>query len=140
MNQLIYVILGAMFGLLLSLAGATTFDFYAQLFQFQNMQLSRVIISAVIVGSVGIFLMKRVQARAVMTGESIKFETKSLPKHWMLGSLLFGAGWAITGSCPGSAPAMLGEGKLIIVPTLLGVLAGTYFYGWIQSRKGKCNR
>ncbi|BBP00269.1 DUF6691 family protein [Sulfuriferula nivalis] len=138
MNQFIYLVLGTIFGMLLSLAGATTFDFYAELFQFKNMQLSRVIASAVVVGMVGIFLMKRLKARAIMTGDEIHFDIKKPPKNWVWGSLLFGSGWALTGSCPGSAPAMLGEGKLIIIPVLLGVIAGTYLYALIQSASDKC--
>ncbi|MFA5170165.1 MAG: DUF6691 family protein [Sulfuriferula sp.] len=138
MKNIIYLVLGTVFGLLLSLAGATTFDYYVKLFLFQNMQLTRVIGSAVLVGVVGIWLMKRVQARAVMTGAKIIFDKKSAPKTLVFGSLLFGAGWAVTGSCPGSAPAMLGEGKLIILPVLLGVFVGTYAYGWIQNKLGSC--
>ncbi len=139
MRNLIYLVLGVIFGLLLSVAGATTFDFYAQLFLFQNMQLSRVIISAVLVGVVGIWLMKRIQARSLMTGAVIVFDKKMPPKNWIFGSLLFGTGWALTGSCPGSAPAMLGEGKLIIIPVLVGIFAGTYAYGLWQDKVSKCN-
>jgi len=135
MNNMIFLILGTLFGLLLSLAGATTFDFYAQLFLLQNPQLARVIATAVVVGTMGIWLMKRLQAKALMTGERICFEKKAKQRGWILGSLMFGAGWGITGSCPGSAPAMLGEGKFIIIPVLLGVIAGTYAYGWIESRR-----
>lgn len=135
MNNMIFLILGTVFGLLLSLAGATTFDFYAQLFLLQNPQLARVIVTAVSVGTFGIWLMKRVQAKAVLTGEPIAFEKKGQQRGWILGALMFGAGWGITGSCPGSAPAMLGEGKLIILPVILGVIAGTYLYGWLESRR-----
>lgn len=135
MNNMVFLILGTVFGLLLSLAGATTFDFYAQLFLLQNPQLARVIVTAVVVGTIGIWLMKRLQAKAFMTGENIVFEKKGQQKGWVLGSLMFGAGWGITGSCPGSAPAMLGEGKFIIIPAILGIIAGTYIYGWIESRR-----
>lgn len=137
MNNMIFLILGTIFGLLLSLAGATTFDFYAQLFLLQNPQLARVIVTAVGVGTLGIWLMKRVQAKAVMTGESIAFEKKEQQRGWIWGALMFGAGWGITGACPGSAPAMLGEGKFIIIPVLLGVIAGTYLYGWLESRRDR---
>lgn len=137
MNNMIFLILGTIFGLLLSLAGATTFDFYAQLFLLQNPQLARVIVTAVGVGTLGIWLMKRVQAKAVMTGEFIAFEKKEQQRGWIWGALMFGAGWGITGTCPGSAPAMLGEGKFIIIPVLLGVIAGTYLYGWLESRRDR---
>ncbi len=132
-NNLVFLLLGAVFGLLLSLAGATTFDFYAKLFLFKDPQLAQVIASAVLVSAVGIWLIRRFRVQALMTGEPIQFESKPMQKHLVLGSLLFGMGWGLTGSCPGSAPAMLGEGKLIILPVLMGVLAGTWLYGrWVS--------
>ena len=134
MNNIVFLILGVVFGLLLSFAGATHFDFYAQLFMLQNPQLARVIMSAVVVGGVGIWIMKRMRANALLTSEPILFEKKSMQKGWIVGSLMFGAGWGLTGTCPGSAPAMLGEGKFIIIPVLLGVMVGTYIYGWMECR------
>lgn len=134
MNNMVFLILGVVFGLLLSFAGATHFDFYAQLFMLQNPQLAQVIMSAVVVGVIGIWVMRRLQANVLMTGERISFEKKVMQKGWILGSLMFGIGWGITGTCPGSAPAMLGEGKFIIIPVLLGVMVGTYIYGWMECR------
>ena len=50
------------------------------------------------------------------------------------GSLLFGAGWGLAGACPGTALAMLGEGKLGAGFTIVGLVLGTYIYGVWQSR------
>ena len=46
-----FILFGAVFGFLVSRAGATTFDFYAQLFLFQDLQLLWVIATAVVVGT-----------------------------------------------------------------------------------------
>ena len=139
-NNLVFLLFGTIFGLLLSLAGATTFNFYAQLFLLQNPQLARVIGTAVLIGLIGIWLMKRIKAHALMSGEIIQFEKKTPQKHLVAGALMFGAGWGLTGSCPGSAPAMLGEGKFIIIPVILGVVAGTYLYGWVVSKRNQSEK
>ncbi len=60
----VFLLFGAVFGFLLSRAGATTFDFYAKLFLFENLQLLWVIATAATVGALGVFLLKRLRARA----------------------------------------------------------------------------
>ncbi len=52
----------------------------------------------------------------------------------VLGSLMFGAGWAICGSCPSIALVQLGEGQLAAGWTLGGILLGTWLYGPLQRR------
>ena len=124
-----FLLLGALFGFLLSRAGATTFDFYAELFLFTNLQLLWVIATAGAVGIVGTFVLKRLQARAWADRQPLSFEGKPMRKTLVLGALLFGIGWGLSGACPGTAAAMLGEGKLLAGFTLIGILLGTYLYG-----------
>ena len=59
MKKISFVLWGAVFGFLLSRAGATTFDYYAGLFLFRDLQLLWVICCAVAVGIAGIALLKR---------------------------------------------------------------------------------
>jgi len=44
------------------------------------------------------------------------------------GAILFGAGWAITGACPAAALVQLGEGKLVALATLGGILGGAWLH------------
>ncbi|HET6585875.1 MAG TPA: YeeE/YedE thiosulfate transporter family protein [Nannocystaceae bacterium] len=50
------------------------------------------------------------------------------------GSLLFGIGWAITGTCPGSALTQLGEGQLPAAISVLGIFVGAWLYGVAHRR------
>ena len=125
---------GALFGFILSRAGATTYDFYAQLFLFQDFQLLWVIVTAASVGVGGIVLLKRLLPNTLLQPQPIAFKGKPYTSKTIPGSLLFGAGWGIAGACPGTALAMLGEGKLGALFTIAGMLIGTYFYGWAESR------
>jgi uncharacterized membrane protein YedE/YeeE len=135
MLKYLFVLFGAAFGFILSRAGATTYDFYAKLFLFQDLQLMWVIATAAGVGAVGVLVMKRLLQQATITGEPISFAGKPYKKGLVPGSLLFGAGWGLAGACPGTALAMLGEGKLGSLFTITGLLLGTYLYGVIESRK-----
>jgi len=123
-----FILFGVLFGFLLSRAGATTPDFYANLFLFNNLQLMWVIATAVIVGIVGVLILKKISARAIFSGKLLSFDKRPMQRGLVYGALLFGVGWGMTGSCPGTVPAMIGEGRLLPLFTLLGIVLGTYLY------------
>ena len=135
-SKFIFLALGAIFGFLLSRAGATTSDFYAQLFLFENFQLLWVIATATGVGIVGVALLKRLQARAFLSNDKLAFSGKPMRRGLITGALIFGIGWGLSGACPGSAPAMLGEGKLLALFVIAGILLGTYTYTRAAARWG----
>jgi uncharacterized membrane protein YedE/YeeE len=134
MNKYAFLIMGAAFGFILSRAGATTYDFYAQLFLFQNLQLLWVIVTAATVGAVGVALMKAMKARTVFGSQPIVLKGKPYVRSLVPGALLFGMGWGLAGACPGTALVMLGEGKLGALFTTAGILLGTYLHGLQQDR------
>lgn len=133
-QKLLFLVLGALFGFLLSRAGATQPELVARLFLFENLHLMWVIISAIVVGALGVLLMKRLTLRAVGQAQPIRFEAKPYVRPLVAGSLLFGIGWGLTGGCPGTVLAMLGEGKLYVLPIIGGMLAGTWLFGLWSSR------
>ncbi len=124
---------GIAFGFLMSRAGATTFDYHAKMFLFEDFQLMIVICLAIVVAMVGVVLLKRSHVRAVATGAEIDFVKKPYQKGLIAGALLFGIGWGMTASCPGTVPAMIGEGKVTGIFALIGILIGTMAYGVLQS-------
>ena len=134
MNKYLFLFFGILFGFLLSRAGATTYDYYAQLFLFQDFQLLWVIVFAAAVGFLGTRILKVLKAQSVVGKESISYKGKPYKNSLIPGSLLFGIGWGLAGACPGTALAMLGEGKLGAAFTILGMFLGTYLYGWQMSR------
>ena len=132
-----FIGLGTIFGFILSRAGATTYDNYANLFLFKNFQLLWVISFAILVGVAGMIYLMRIAPLTLFTKQALSFEKKPLRRGLIFGSLLFGVGWGLAGSCPGTAPAMLGEGKLMALFSILGIGIGTYLYGYQQSRKSE---
>jgi uncharacterized membrane protein YedE/YeeE len=133
--KFLFLPLGALFGFLLSRGGATTYDFYAKLFLFQDLQLLWVIAVAVAVGAPLVHLLKRFDVRALVSREPIEFQYKPMKRGLLSGALLLGVGWGLTAACPGTVLAMLGEGKLGALFTIAGVLLGTWLYGAWQDRR-----
>lgn len=131
----LFLPLGALFGFLLSRGGATTYDFYAKLFLFEDAQLFWVIAAAIAVGVPLLQLLKRLKVRALVSGEPIEFQPKPMKPDLIAGSLLLGVGWGLTAACPGTVLAMLGEGKFAGLFTISGILLGTWLYGKRQEQR-----
>jgi len=131
----LFLPLGALFGFLLSRAGATTYDYYAELFLFRDLQLMWVSGAAVLVGAPLLLLLKRARARALFDGAPIQFQPKPMRRGLWSGSLILGVGWGLSAACPGTVLAMLGEGKLGAVCSIAGIVIGTWLYGLAQDRK-----
>ncbi|WP_243755414.1 YeeE/YedE thiosulfate transporter family protein [Thiomicrorhabdus sp. 6S3-12] len=127
------LLMGVLFGFLMSRAGATTFDFHAKMFLFEDFQLMEVIGTAVIIAIIGVFIMKKLHVNAIATGTEVDFVKKPYQQGLIAGAFLFGVGWAMTAACPGTIPAMIAEGKIGAVFSLIGLLLGTLAYGILQS-------
>ena len=125
--------LGVLFGYFMSHAGATTYDYHAKMFLMIDFQLVKVIGTAIVVAFIGVSLLKKFQVRAVATGAVVDFVKKPYQQGLIAGAFIFGIGWAMTASCPGTVPAMIGEGKVGALFTLAGLILGTMAFGILQT-------
>jgi uncharacterized membrane protein YedE/YeeE len=48
--------------------------------------------------------------------------------------MIFGAGWAITGACPGPIYAQIGGGEMFALLTFLGAFLGMYAYAYLKPK------
>ena len=124
------LLFGTVFGFILSRARATDYDAIAGMFRLQDLHLMGVIGVAIGVNALGLWLLRRSGARA-LTGEAIEMKPKPMKKGMFAAGLIFGVGWALSGACPGTALAQIGEGKMYGIFTVAGILAGTWLYGVI---------
>jgi uncharacterized membrane protein YedE/YeeE len=131
----LYVILGAIFGFILSRSGAADYDFIQGMFLFTNLQLYGIMATAVLVGVPGIWLIKR-RGRTLL-GRQIEIELKPLHRGNITGGVLFGIGWSLAGMCPGPILVNIGEGKIYALATLAGALVGAGAFGTIYQRLQK---
>jgi uncharacterized membrane protein YedE/YeeE len=127
MVTILYVILGAAFGFVLSRSGAADYDFIQAMFLFESFQLYGIIGTAVVLTAPGLWLIQRYGRTAL--GRPIEIELKPLNRGTIAGGVLFGVGWSIAGMCPGPIFVNVGEGKVYAVAALAGALTGTAIFG-----------
>ena len=104
---LLYLVLGAIFGFVLSRSGAADYDFIQGMFLLTNFQLYGIIGSAVAFTAPALWLLKRYGK--TLTGKPLVIELKPGHRGNIVGGVLFGVGWSITGMCPGPILVNIGE-------------------------------
>lgn len=92
-----------------------------------------VIGTAVLTGMISVFIIKKFKLKTI-SGEAITFQDKKFHKGQIIGGLIFGVGWTITGACPGPLAAQIGSGFTVVIITFLFAIAGTWFYGLIKEK------
>ncbi len=129
-HYLAYALIGILFGILFIKAEIISWYRIQEMFRFESIHMYGVIGSAVVVGIISIFLIKKFEIKTFQK-EEIVLQPKNFNKGQIFGGLIFGLGWGITGACPGPLFAQIGTGSLVIIVTLLSAIFGTWFYGRI---------
>ena len=128
-----YLLVGLVFGIVFVKAEIISWFRIQEMFRLQSFHMYGVIGSAVVVGMLSVWLIKKFNIKTIH-GEEIYFGKKTFNKGQIYGGLLFGFGWAITGACPGPLYAQLGTGVTVITVTILSAIAGTWLYGYIREK------
>jgi uncharacterized protein len=128
-----YMIAGIIFGVLLVKSEVISWFRIQEMFRMQSFHMYGIIGSAVVVGAVSVWLIKKFNIKTIY-GEPILFVDKKFNRGQIYGGLLFGVGWAITGACPGPLFAQVGTGATVILMTLLSAVAGTWVYGYFREK------
>lgn len=134
MLRLVFLILGTAFGYILIRAGVSSYDVIRDMFLFKSWHMYGVLGVAVPVSFIGIQLWKKSQQKPLLGGET-DWSVEKLSKNHAIGGLLSGAGWALTGACPGPALAILGYGLYSGAFIVLGIFLGTYAFALWEERK-----
>jgi uncharacterized membrane protein YedE/YeeE len=132
-HQLKYTLVGLLFGIIFVKAEIISWFRIQEMFRFQSFHMFGIIGSAVVVGIISIWAIKRFNIKTIY-GEPIVIQTKTFNKGNVIGGLLFGLGWAITGACPGPLYAQIGTGSWVVIVTLLSAISGTWVYGLIREK------
>ena len=132
-HNLKYGLVGILFGVAFTKAEVISWFRIQEMFRFQSFHMYGVIGTAIIVGMISVWLIKKYRVKTIY-GEKIEFHTKKFNKGQIIGGLIFGLGWAMTGACPGPLFAQIGAGFSVIVVVLLSAIAGTWVYGYFRER------
>jgi uncharacterized protein len=132
-HNLKYLLVGIGFGIVFVKAEIISWFRIQEMFRFQSFHMYGVIGSAVVVGALSVWLIRRFNVKTIY-GETIEFHPKTFNKGQIIGGLLFGFGWAITGACPGPLFALVGNGAVAVIAVLLSAIAGTWAYGYFREK------
>ena len=129
-----FLIPGILFGIIMTKSEAISWFRIQEMFRFESFHMYGIIGTAVILGAILVYVIKKIRLKS-MAGDEIAFNPKnmSVPRY-LIGGILFGLGWAMTGACPGPLFTLLGHGIVSIVLVILSAVLGTYVYGIVREK------
>ena len=128
----IFALFGALFGFVLSRGRVSDYDTIAGMFRLTDLHLFGVIGAAIATSALGLWLIRRGGNRTI-SGAPVDVRRKPWQGGVFSGGLMLGAGWALSGACPGTSLVQVGEGKLLALFTVAGIVLGTYVFGRVRS-------
>lgn len=118
---------GILFGFLLQKGGVTKYEVIIGQLLLQDFTVVKVMLSAVVVGMLGIHAMKS------MNLINLHPKQDSISAA-VIGGLVFGAGFAFMGYCPGTLVGAVGNGYLDAMAGGLGVILGAGIFASLYGR------
>jgi len=134
MKTLKYIIPGILFGIVMTKSEAVSWFRIQEMFRFESFHMFGIIGTSVVLAAIMVAIIKKVKPQNI-NGVEIKFNPKnmSVPRY-LIGGIIFGLGWAMTGACPGPMFTLVGHGVWSILIVIASALIGTYAYGALRSK------
>ena len=119
-------IFGLVFGFLLQKGGVGKFNVIIGQLLLQDWTVVKIMLTAIVVGMIGVFTLHHfakvnLHIKPTRIGSNI------------IGGLLFGAGFALIGYCPGTAAAALGQGSWDALFGMAGLIAGSWIFAELSA-------
>lgn len=134
MKLLKFLFVGIFFGIVLVKSEAVSWYRIYEMFKFQSFHMYGIIGSAVILGILAIWVMKKTQLKSI-ENESITIPPKDKGMFRLLiGGTIFGLGWALAGACPGPMYILVGTGVFSMLLVIGGAILGTFVYGILRNK------
>ena len=123
-------VFGLAFGFLLQKGGVGKFNVITGQLLLQDWTVAKIMLTAIVVGMVGIFTLHHfakvnLHIKPTRIGANI------------IGGLVFGAGFALMGYCPGTAAAALGQGSWDALFGMTGLIAGSWIFAELSGTLNK---
>jgi uncharacterized membrane protein YedE/YeeE len=129
-----FLVLGTLFGIVMAKSEAFSWFRIQEMFRFQAFHMYGIIGTAVILGAIGVALIKKYKMRDI-SGNPINFYPKEKSVlRYLIGGTIFGLGWALSGACPGPMVVNIGYGYLSMIVVFVFAIIGTYLYGIIKDK------
>jgi hypothetical protein len=134
LRKFLVLVAGIVFGIVLTKGEIISWYRIYEMFRFKSFHMYGVMGSAVMLGMV-FYQYSRRRKLKTADGGVVTFAPKE--KRYtaaLIGGVLFGMGWALTGACPGPIYITIGNGFLVFGVVLLSAVLGTLVYGLIRNR------
>lgn len=123
------VLFGLAFGFLLQKGGVGKYNVLIGQLLLQDFTVAKIMLTAIVVGMIGVLTLHR------FAKVNLHLKPTRIGAN-VIGGLLFGAGFALLGYCPGTAAAALGQGNWDALFGMAGLVAGSWIYaelsGWTK--------
>ena len=133
MRNLFYLLAGTYLGIVFFRTEVISWFRIQEMFRFDSFHMYGVIGGAVAVGAISVWIFRKMQIQD-LSGNKIDLNGKSFSRGTVIGSVLFGFGWALTGACPGPLYTLIGGGVPVMIVALVSAMFGAYVYGLLRSR------
>ena len=120
---------GLVFGVGLAVSRMARPEVVLDFLQFEDFGLLFVMGGAALVAGPVFHLATRSGKRAPLTDRVYELRRKPLDRNVLIGGVVFGVGWGISGICPGAAYASVGIGNWPILAGIAGMFVGAYGQG-----------
>lgn len=135
MKLIITIILGFAFGNILLYTEAFSWFRIQEMFHFDSFHMFGVLFSAIGTAALSLIIIKKFKIKSVY-GNPIEVQPKKIDwKANIIGGILFGIGWGLTGACSAPLYILIGLHYKIGISLFLGAIIGVVLFGIFDSRK-----
>ncbi|MFD1769935.1 DUF6691 family protein [Sphingobacterium suaedae] len=132
MRNIVYVILGVLFGIAMYKGEAASWFRIFEMFHFQSFHMYGFMATALGVGMIGMQWLKR--GKKDVDGQFIEIAPKQRSiTRYLAGGAIFGMGWALVGACPGPIFVLIGVGVWPMLIVAAFAVLGTFLYGVVKT-------
>lgn len=134
MKFLKFLFVGIIFGIVLVKSEAVSWYRIYEMFKFESFHMYGIIGTAIGTGVILLLLAKQFKLNN-LEGHQLNVPKKDKGIfRYILGGILFGLGWALSGACPGPMYILVGTGAFSVLIVIAAALFGTYVYGIIKDK------
>jgi hypothetical protein len=129
-----YLIVGALFGIVMSKSEAISWYRIQEMFRFQAFHMYGIIGVAVVTSAIIVALIKKFKIRDLAGNPILFYPKNKSTARYLLGGIIFGLGWALSGACPGPMVVNIGYGFMSFGVIFIFALLGTFLYGVVKDK------
>ncbi len=129
-----YFLVGFLFGFAMYKVEAVSFFRVFEMFHFHSFHMFGLLFTGVFLATIITQAFDKGLLKTIK-GQEWHINPKAPQwKRYILGGIIFGIGWALTGVCSGMMFVLLGAGYTVFLVFVAAAMTGTYVYGLLRPK------